>query len=186
MWLKHVAALLPGAVPRIIAESRAEGVFAMEYLEPQRYPIWKSQLSAGLVNTDTARRVAEYMLTIHNATASDETIAGSFDRLDLFFNLRIEPYFVATAKHHKAIAPRLTALAEDLASRRVALIHGDISPKNILVGNDGPIILDAECACFADPAFDLAFLLNHMLLKSVLRPDRLDSLLKCFDTQIKE
>jgi len=32
------------------------------------------------------------------------------------------------------------------------------------------VILDAECAWYGDPAFDLAFLLNHLLLKGVWRP----------------
>ena len=45
------------------------------------------------------------------------------------------------------------------------MVHGDISPKNILEGPAGPVFLDAECAWFGDPAFDLAFCLNHLLLK---------------------
>jgi len=44
-------------------------------------------------------------------------------------------------------------------------VHGDVSPKNILVGPKGPVLLDAECAWFGEPAFDLAFCLNHLLLK---------------------
>jgi aminoglycoside phosphotransferase (APT) family kinase protein len=181
LWLKHVSSLLPGAVPRVIAESREAGLFAMEYFAEDRYPNWKSQLSVGIIDADTARRIAEYLAQIHNATASNEAIAGAFDRHDLFFDLRIDPYLLATAKRHEAVAPVLLALADDLASRHVALVHGDVSPKNILVGEEGPIILDAECACYGDPAFDVAFLLNHMLLKSILRPKCLDALLECFD-----
>jgi aminoglycoside phosphotransferase (APT) family kinase protein len=50
------------------------------------------------------------------------------------------------------------------------LVHGDFSPKNLLIGPAGPVILDAECAWFGDPAFDLAFVLNHLLLKGAWRP----------------
>jgi aminoglycoside phosphotransferase (APT) family kinase protein len=50
------------------------------------------------------------------------------------------------------------------------LVHGDFSPKNILQGASGPVILDAECAWFGDPAFDVAFVLNHLLLKGAWRP----------------
>jgi hypothetical protein len=32
------------------------------------------------------------------------------------------------------------------------------------------VFLDAETACIGDPAFDLAFCLNHLLLKGVRRP----------------
>jgi hypothetical protein len=32
------------------------------------------------------------------------------------------------------------------------------------------VVLDAECAWFGDPAFDLAFVLNHLLLKALWHP----------------
>lgn len=65
------------------------------------------------------------------------------------------------------LAPALYALADDLSSRKVALVHGDVSPKNILVGADEVVFLDAECAVYGDPAFDLAFCTTHLLLKAV-------------------
>ena len=58
----------------------------------------------------------------------------------------------------------MSSRATTLTTKR-ALVHGDISPKNILQGPEGPVFLDAECAWFGDPAFDLAFCLNHLLLK---------------------
>ena len=57
------------------------------------------------------------------------------------------------------------------ADTRRVLIHGDVSPKNILSGPKGPVLLDAECATYGDPAFDLAFCLNHLALKSMHVPD---------------
>jgi hypothetical protein len=65
------------------------------------------------------------------------------------------------------MAARLEALAETSAATKLALVHGDVSPKNILAGPDGPVFLDAECAWYGDPAFDLAFCLNHLLLKCI-------------------
>ena len=50
-------------------------------------------------------------------------------------------------------------------------MHGDVSPKNILVGWKGPVFLDAETTCYGDPAFDLAFCLTHLLLKCVWHPE---------------
>jgi hypothetical protein len=43
------------------------------------------------------------------------------------------------------------------------------------------MLLDAECAWYGDPAFDLAFCLTHLLLKSVWRPQYAHSYLGCFD-----
>ena len=70
---------------------------------------------------------------------------------------------------------------ERTAQARIALVHGDVSPKNILVGPDGPVLLDAECAWYGDAAFDIAFCLNHLLLKSVLMPEHALDLLSSFD-----
>ena len=64
---------------------------------------------------------------------------------------------------------------------KLALVHGDVSPKNILVGPQGPVFLDAECAWYGDPAFDLAFCLNHLLLKCAWRPAFTAQYLHCFD-----
>jgi aminoglycoside phosphotransferase (APT) family kinase protein len=50
------------------------------------------------------------------------------------------------------------------------MVHGDFSPKNLLIGAQGPVIIDAECAWYGDPAFDLAFVLNHLLLKGAWKP----------------
>jgi Ser/Thr protein kinase RdoA (MazF antagonist) len=67
------------------------------------------------------------------------------------------------------------------AATKVALVHGDISPKNILVGPEGPVFLDAECAWYGDPAFDVAFCLNHLLLKCLAAPAATAGFLGCFD-----
>jgi thiamine kinase-like enzyme len=76
----------------------------------------------------------------------------------------------------------LERLAETTASTKLTLVHGDVSPKNILVGPRGPVFIDAECAWFGDPAFDLAFCLNHLLLKCLWVPQAASRLLAAFDS----
>ena len=65
-------------------------------------------------------------------------------------------------------------------SHAKTLVHGDVSPKNILLGSQGPVLLDAECATWSDPAFDLAFCLNHFLLKCLWTPSTRADFLDCF------
>jgi len=71
-------------------------------------------------------------------------------------------------------------LVETTRTTKLALVHGDVSPKNILAGPTGPVFLDAECAVYGDPAFDLAFCLNHLLLKCLWRPQWRERYLECF------
>jgi aminoglycoside phosphotransferase (APT) family kinase protein len=75
----------------------------------------------------------------------------------------------------------LVALVATTQANKKALVHGDVSPKNILHGPSGPVFLDAECAWWGDPAFDLAFCLNHLLLKCLWTPRARAGFLHCFD-----
>jgi aminoglycoside phosphotransferase (APT) family kinase protein len=74
------------------------------------------------------------------------------------------------------------ALSRQTLATKKALVHGDVSPKNILAGPKGPVFLDAECAWYGDPAFDLAFCLNHLLLKCIWNRAAGPALLTAFDT----
>ena len=164
-WMRCVGQWLPDAVPEILGEDRAEGLFAMAYLDPAAHPVWKAELLAGRVDHAFAAAVGRALATVHARSAGSAVLAAAFDHGAVFEHIRLDPYLRATARAHPVLKDRLYALADDTASRRIALVHGDVSPKNILVGPAGPIFLDAECACYGDPAFDLAFCLNHLLLK---------------------
>jgi aminoglycoside phosphotransferase (APT) family kinase protein len=180
-WLRLAATIAPGAVPRPLAHDAELGLFAMEFLPPQDYPLWKRQLLDGRIDVSTAARVGELLALLHNAMAGQPDLARRFDSGENFHALRLEPYLLATARRHPDLAPSLQALVQRTADGRVTVVHGDVSPKNILVGPHGPVLLDAECAWYGDPAFDLAFCLNHLLLKAVLLPQHATALLQSFD-----
>ena len=135
------------------------------WLPPERYPVWKAQLRDGILDPRMAGAVGDALGRIHAATADDDEVARRFPTDAVFHAIRLEPYLVATARAHPDLADRLYALVGRTAATKRVLVHGDYSPKNLLAGPDGPVILDAECAWFGDPAFDLAFVLNHLLLK---------------------
>jgi tRNA A-37 threonylcarbamoyl transferase component Bud32 len=171
-WLAFAAAVCPGGVPRVIDHDPKAGLFAMEYLPPESYPVWKAQLLGGRVDVAVARQVGDLVGRLHAASASDPDCAVRFATDANFDALRIEPYLHATAEAHPDLRARLIEMAGTTARTHFAVVHGDVSPKNILIGPDGPVLIDAECAWFGDPAFDIAFCLNHLLLKSVKLPDR--------------
>jgi len=180
-WMRVAGAIEPDAVPEIIAEDAAAGLFVMRFLDPADHPLWKAQLRAGIADPATAGAVARRLVAIHAATAGDAGIAARFATDAIFHAIRLEPYLLATARAHPDLAAVLEGLAETTAATRLALVHGDVSPKNILVGPLGPVFLDAECAWYGDPAFDLAFCLNHLLLKCLWTPAAADGFLGCFD-----
>ena len=179
-WMRVAGGIVPGAVPQILGEDRVAGAFAMTWLPPDEYPVWKKMLVDGEADTRTATMVGDVLGRIHQATADKPDIAARFPTDALFQALRLDPYLVTAARAHPDLARPLLALVAATGSTQRTLVHGDFSPKNILVGSEGPVFLDAECAWYGDPAFDLAFVLNHLLLKGVWRPDRRSDYLTMF------
>jgi aminoglycoside phosphotransferase (APT) family kinase protein len=180
-WLTQVGKLNPDLVPAVLASDPVLGAFAMEYLPPDRFEIWKSQLARGVVIPETASTIGRQLARIHAAFATSAAARTEFDTGASFHALRIEPYLLATARVHPDLAAVMESLAERTRQSAVTVVHGDISPKNILMGVRGPVFLDAECAWFGDPAFDLAFCLNHLLLKTLWVPSAERELLQSFD-----
>jgi aminoglycoside phosphotransferase (APT) family kinase protein len=179
-WMRVVAEILPAAVPRLLAEDRGAGLFAMEYLAPASHPVWKEQLRDGAIDPDFAAEVGRRIARIHAATSRRDDIAQRFANDHIFYPIRLEAYLVATAGKHPGLSDALLGLVEATRSTKLALVHGDVSPKNILAASTGPVFLDAECAVYGDPAFDLAFCLNHLLLKCLWRPQWRSRYLTCF------
>jgi aminoglycoside phosphotransferase (APT) family kinase protein len=180
-WLRFAAQHLPHAVPALLGEDQEDCVFAMAFLPSEQHPVWKNQLQAGVVSTQTAQRVAQCLATWHAASAGQADLAQAFDHDADFIAIRLDPYFNATALRHPDCAQALHGLVKQTLKHKHVLVHGDVSPKNILVGPQGPVFLDAECAWYGDPAFDLAFVLNHLLLKCLWKPAHHAAYLDCFD-----
>ena len=180
-WLLRAGAASPGAAPALLGQDAATGTLAMEYLAPGDHPVWKERLRDGHADPSFAAEVARRLACIHAASARDPACAAEFPTDEIFYAIRLEPYLVATARVHTDLATRLHAVVEETGATKRALAHGDVSPKNILAGPNGPVFLDAECAWWGDPAFDLAFCLNHLLLKCLWTPRAARDFLACFD-----
>ena len=181
-WLRIAGDVVPGAVPRILGEDETAMAFAMEWLDPQAYPVWKTLLRDGIADARTAHAVGGALAAVHVATADDADLARTFAHDAVFYALRLEPYLEASARAHPRHAAALRDIVAITAATKRVLVLGDVSPKNILVGTSGPVFLDAECAWYGDPAFDLAYCLNHLLLKCQWRPTYARAYLACFDS----
>ena len=149
----------PDAVPQVLSVEPETYTYTMTYAEG---PSWKDLLMAGEVRRSIAHELGRRLSFVHRKP--DAEAARALAGQGFFPELRVEPYYETTAKRH----PDLPIRAD---FTRETLVHGDYSPKNILVHRDGLWVLDHEVAHWGDPAFDLAFMLNHLMIKAMIFAD---------------
>ena len=161
-WFETTRRWVGERVAQVVAADSEAGVALLAWYEPERWRNWKTVLLAGERPAGVAALLGETLGRIHES-ARREGLAEAFPFQDHFDALRIDPYFRHVRHRHRHI-DSLIKLLED---SRETLVHGDFSPKNILV-QESPAairILDAETATWGCAAFDPAFLINHLLLK---------------------
>jgi len=168
-YLRFVAEFLPGAVPQVFHGT--PNFFVMEDLT-EGWLDWKKHLLAGQVEPTLARQAGEILGEIHRQSWGSADVARAFATEENFHELRVSPYLLTTATRHPDLSGAIREEATRLAATRRALVHGDFSPKNLMVREKRMVVLDCEVAWFGDPAFDVGFLLNHFLLKALHLPQK--------------
>jgi aminoglycoside phosphotransferase (APT) family kinase protein len=171
LYIQYVSRLMPQSVPSLRPGPPDRGYFAMECLGAE-FSSWKKQLMAGHARIEDALAAATLIATIHAHSAGDSEAERQFDTTQNFIQLRIDPYLLTTGRRHPDLQPTFDAEASRLAATRQCLVHGDFSPKNLMVSPSRMVLLDCEVAWYGDPAFDLAFLLTHLLLKGLYHAPR--------------
>ncbi len=165
-YLACVHRMMPGTVPELRFASPSNDYFGMEFLGEGFTP-WKQLLLAGDIRMRHAELAGSMLGEIHERTTSSEALRQQFDTTANFYQLRIEPYLLTTGARHAALQKAFDSEATRIASVHETLVHGDFSPKNILICADRLVVLDCEVAWYGDPTFDVAFLLSHLFLKSL-------------------
>jgi aminoglycoside phosphotransferase (APT) family kinase protein len=165
-YLEYVGRLMPGAVPQLRFTNPDAGYFGMEYLG-EGFANWKQLLLAGDCRTEHASRAGKTLGEIHRRTSFNIALWKQFDTTANFHQLRVEPYLLTTGERHPELRDLFFTEAQRIESTHEVLVHGDFSPKNILFCGDRIVLLDCEVAWYGEPAFDVAFLLNHLFLKSL-------------------
>lgn len=169
-WLELVSQLAPENAVTLYGRSQALNGFVMEYLSGDDVYLWKSALLDEIPARHEAASAGNLLGRIHAASAQSQFDTRSFRNYDDFYALRVEPYLLHTAEQHKKIARPIQQIASQLMGSRQVLLHGDVSPKNILIRSSGIVLLDAECATMGDASFDPSFCLTHLVLKALHLP----------------
>jgi 5-methylthioribose kinase len=171
--IRYASGLFPDNLPRILHADSERRLFVMEYFGSEFSP-WKSQLLDGIVDLNVAESIGTLLAKMHTASWRADDVRRRFDTGANFFALRIEPYLLTTSQHHPELKQIYQNEADRLQRTALALVHGDWSAKNFLVSKDRVVILDWEVAWFGDPAFDAAFFLTLVYLKSLFRSDKFE------------
>lgn len=169
----------PSWLPTVLLYDEENCAYVMESA-PAEARNWKDILLSGDVDLDVVRSFASILAAIHGSPLGRDERA-LFEDSDAFVELRIDPFYRSTADRHPHLAAVLNTAGARLLQDRTALVHGDFSPKNMLVWEDGLIVLDYEAAHLGDPAFDLAFMLCHLALTALTLPDRASEVLHASD-----
>jgi aminoglycoside phosphotransferase (APT) family kinase protein len=164
-WLAQLAP--PGTIPQLVFEDFEHHLLAMLAV-PQPHDNWKSLLLGGQLKVEHIHQFAQLLGTIHRrAFERRAEVEPVFADRSFFESLRLEPYYSYTATQVSGAAPFIQALIDETRTLALTLVHGDYSPKNILVYRQGQLILlDHEVIHFGDPAFDMGFSMTHLLSKA--------------------
>lgn len=151
-------------VPELLFCERDDYLFAMT--AAPAHQVWKTILLAGNCSEEVAAASGRLLGRLHARTWRDSEVARKLADTSFFEELRIDPYYRHVARAQPDLAPAFDRLIQSLAEHPRCLVHGDFSPKNLLVYDRGVMLVDFEVGHFGDPAFDLGFFLSHLVLKA--------------------
>jgi tRNA A-37 threonylcarbamoyl transferase component Bud32 len=165
--LEVYARITPENVPRPVFYDMDNHIMVRE-AAPEDCSNWKEDLLSGRLDFQIARKTTQALVRVHNMAASDEEIRGAFRDNKVFYDLRVNPYIEwVVAEKYPELKKKAAPVIDMLMNKKITLVHGDYSPKNILVSGRNIFILDMEVAHTGHPAFDLAFFFTMFVCKSV-------------------
>lgn len=167
-FLRRVGPRLRGAFPRFVAYDADAHVLVVE-AAPASFDPWKARLLTGDADPSLGEAAGRLAARIHNLGLEEPALRPAFDRPTFFDQQRIDPYLRTVQRRHPEQAKPLQDVITHLERDRTTLVHGDFSPKNMLTDGHAMLLVDHEVATWNDPLFDVAFFLNHLLLKAVHR-----------------
>ncbi|MCF8452871.1 MAG: aminoglycoside phosphotransferase family protein [Pedobacter sp.] len=187
--MKQLELVIPDSnIPKILHVDYVNHIYMMTCAE-EGVQTWKECLMDGVFNAETAKSAADILSLIHSQSHKiDEQVKAKFSDQKYFIQLRIDPFHRFLINKYPELSTEINALIEELTEQKTCLVHGDFSPKNMLVEKSGRIVLiDYEVAHWGNPVFDLAYCLGHLMLKTwhLKKPEQILKLISVFITNYK-
>jgi 5-methylthioribose kinase len=159
--------ITPDSVPELLDCDEANFTLTMSRL-PNTCTNWKQDMLEGRIHPEMGEKLGKILAQWHNGTAINAAIKAKFMEGELFEQLRVSPFYRAVADKNPNLLQVINSLIKEITTEKIALVHGDFSPKNILATPDhSPIVLDFEVAHTGNPVFDLGFICAHLLCKTI-------------------
>jgi aminoglycoside phosphotransferase (APT) family kinase protein len=182
--MHQIALIIPNSqIPKILHVDFTNHVYMMSFVRDAS-DTWKSQLMQGVIHVETANSAASLLRQIHELSHKiDEKHQNDFKHQDYFIQLRIEAFHRFLIQKYPEIQADINHLIDELTLEKTCLVHGDFSPKNMLVKANGEIVLlDFEVAHWGNPVFDVAYCIGHLMLKAwhLNKTDELFNLIRSF------
>ena len=163
--------ITPESVPELIDCNPEEFTLTMSRL-PHTCTNWKIDMLEGRIHPEMGTELGLILAKWHNTAALSAEIKAGFMEDSLFEQLRVAPFYRAVAAVNANLLTTINTLIAEITQIKITLVHGDFSPKNIMATKENrPIVLDFEVAHTGNPVFDLAFLLAHLLCKTIRTED---------------
>jgi aminoglycoside phosphotransferase (APT) family kinase protein len=155
----------PVRTPRLLFYDRSHVLLGEEFIAPPTLN-YKDELLAGRSHPEVAHSLGVALGILHRIDPP-LTLSGPGPR-QLFDELRLDPYYRMTAQRRPELRSDLLSLVDDTVNApQTTLVHGDLSPKNVLVTTMAPVLLDWEVIHVGDPAFDRGMMGAHFMLKAL-------------------
>ena len=171
--LEFLPRLTPaGTITPLVFEDFDQHVLAMVAV-PSPHWNWSQLLLRGTLASTHVEQCAQILGMMHSRGRQQAgDLAGVFSDKSYFVSLRLDPYYRFSAEQVPSAREFLLSLIEQTQAVNLSVVHGDYSPKNMLVHEGRLVLLDHEVIHFGDPAFDVGFLLTHLLSKANHLPER--------------
>ena len=185
-WLNHCRNILNKNIPKTYEFNNKKKYIVMEYLNNSKYKTLKELYFKKIINLNTIRLISKHLYKIHSKSKNYKTKILFKGNRNNFNDLRLDPYFNEVGRVYPKYKKYVKDINKNYLINSSTLVHGDFSPKNILIGKNKIVYLDAECCNFGDPIFDLVFFSNHLLLKSIFIKDKSKEFIKSYIIFYKE